>query len=263
MKHELKNIFKEYIIFNNRCTEETALQYIEHVEKFESFAAKLGINDVLSLEVARDAHRILMEIQRAGHYRTGTPLSDSYIFKIGAMASAYFKFAIFEGIKKTPNPFENGIGIKKKQFAKPQFFDRDSEKMRMILAFPYSLRDKALLYILYASAIRRREAAHLKIADIYEDRIQTAGGDWKVYPIVRVTKGKGGKIREVPIDPLTKKYIDVYVESIRARGLHRVCAHRQKRAGKLLQRRRPEPRRHLLLLQNQKPLCLQKQFWPF
>lgn len=218
MKPEIKKLFKEYVIFNNRCSEETALQYVEHVEKFERFAAAAGVDDILKIKTAKDAHKILLEIQRAGHYRTGKPLSDSYLFKIGSMASVYFQCCIFNGFKAGSNPFESGIGIKKKQFAKPHFFDRDSEKMEKVLAYPHSLRDKALLYILYASAIRRSEAANLKIQDVYEERMMASTGEWKLYPVIRVLKGKGGKSREVPIDLITKKFIDAHVESLRARG---------------------------------------------
>lgn len=69
---------------------------------------------------------------------------------------------------------------------------------------PLGIRDRALLELLYSTAIRRTEAANLEIRDISRDR-QT----------VHVRKGKGGKDRYVPIGKRALEWLERYLDEVR------------------------------------------------
>jgi len=66
------------------------------------------------------------------------------------------------------------------------------------------LRDKAILELLYSTAIRSGEVCNLTIYDIHNDQ-----------GVVRIRRGKGGKERYVPIGEVALGYIEEYIEHAR------------------------------------------------
>ena len=69
---------------------------------------------------------------------------------------------------------------------------------------PLGIRDRTLLELLYSTAIRRTEAANLKVRDISRDR-QT----------VHIKQGKGGKDRFVPIGKRALDWLERYLDEVR------------------------------------------------
>ena len=74
------------------------------------------------------------------------------------------------------------------------------------VADPAGLRDRALMELLYSTGLRRAEAARLRLDDLDPVR-----------GLVRVTRGKGGKDRIVPIGARALEWIDRYVRDVRSR----------------------------------------------
>ena len=69
-----------------------------------------------------------------------------------------------------------------------------------------ALRDRALLELFYSTGLRRAEAARLRVDDLDPLR-----------GLVRVTRGKGGKDRVVPIGVRALEWLDRYIRGPRAR----------------------------------------------
>ena len=69
------------------------------------------------------------------------------------------------------------------------------------------IRDKAIMEMFYATAVRRMELARIQISDI-ERSSEDIGH-------VRINKGKGEKDRYVPISPRALKCIDTYLDECR------------------------------------------------
>jgi len=83
------------------------------------------------------------------------------------------------------------------------------EEVETILAVPdvsdpLGLRDRAILETLYATGMRRMEAANLDVGDL--DRARS---------VVLVRKGKGGKDRLVPLGAQALGWIERYLEKCR------------------------------------------------
>lgn len=72
------------------------------------------------------------------------------------------------------------------------------------LRSPVGYRDKAMLELAYASGVRTAEFIALKVPDV----------DLKTN-IVHVKLGKGKKDRDVPVPPLTMRWVREYIEKIR------------------------------------------------
>jgi integrase/recombinase XerD len=71
---------------------------------------------------------------------------------------------------------------------------------------PAGLRDRAVMELLYSTGLRRAEAARLRVDDLDPVR-----------GLVRVTRGKGGKDRIVPIGARALHWIDRYAREVRSR----------------------------------------------
>ena len=72
------------------------------------------------------------------------------------------------------------------------------------LTDPMGLRDRAMLEVLYATAIRRTELTRLKLHDIDHGRA-----------LVAVRQGKGRKDRIVPLGARARAWVEVYLEKAR------------------------------------------------
>lgn len=71
------------------------------------------------------------------------------------------------------------------------------------------MRDRALLAVLLGAGVRRAEAVHLTI-----DQIQQREGRWVLIDL----KGKGNRIRSVPIDGWVKVAIDAWLAAANVKG---------------------------------------------
>lgn len=131
-------------------------------------------------------------------------LSKVSIARKIASIRSFFKFLCREGILKT-NP-ASSLSTPKRDKPLPKFLD-ENEVIRLIEApeggSPASLRDRAILEILYSTGIRVSELVGLNINNV--DQI---GGVMKVY-------GKGKKERLVPVGDSALKAIRRYIDGER------------------------------------------------
>lgn len=204
MRAEVQQKFRDFLIHQRRCCEVSAQQYMVHIEKYEHHALNFGIHDILTIDTYPVAFEVLISLKTSGD-RFGRPLSDSYIKKIEYMVSIYWQFAFLFGYRKTENPFKYGSSIRKPKFSAPRYFDSNSDELKQVLAYPRTMRDKALIWILFSSAVRTSEATNLLIDDVDSESI-------------RIRNGKGNKDRTAPICPQTKRYIDAHLEDLQGRG---------------------------------------------
>ena len=72
------------------------------------------------------------------------------------------------------------------------------------LKTPMGLRNKAMLEVLYCSAIRNEELRHLKLKDINLDKCE-----------IYVEKGKGSKSRIVPMGKICGSFVEEYIKKAR------------------------------------------------
>ncbi len=72
------------------------------------------------------------------------------------------------------------------------------------ITHPAGIRDRAMLEVLYATAVRRTEMAHLRLPDWNRN----AG-------TLRVHEGKGGKDRVVPLGERAEAWLTKYVDDVR------------------------------------------------
>ncbi len=69
---------------------------------------------------------------------------------------------------------------------------------------PLGIRDRAILELLYATGIRRSELVRLALPDYRAER-----------GILRITQGKGGKDRVVPLGNRAQRWLETYLQSVR------------------------------------------------
>ena len=119
---------------------------------------------------------------------------------------SFFDYLVFEDYRKD-NPLEliesPKIGRKLPDTLSTEEIDRLIESID--LSHPQGERNRCILETLYSCGLRVSELITLKLSDLYFDE-----------GFIRVV-GKGDKQRLVPISPLTIKYINLYIDQIRAR----------------------------------------------
>ena len=118
---------------------------------------------------------------------------------------SFFDYLVFEDYRKD-NPLEliesPKIGRKLPDTLSTEEIDRLIESID--LSHPQGERNRCILETLYSCGLRVSELITLKLSDLYFDE-----------GFIRVV-GKGDKQRLVPISPLTIKYINLYIDQIRA-----------------------------------------------
>ena len=118
---------------------------------------------------------------------------------------SFFDYLVFEDYRKD-NPLEliesPKIGRKLPDTLSTEEIDRLIENID--LSHPQGERNRCILETLYSCGLRVSELITLKLSDLYFDE-----------GFIRVV-GKGDKQRLVPISPLTIKYINLYIDQIRA-----------------------------------------------
>jgi len=116
----------------------------------------------------------------------------------------FFDYLIFENYRTT-NPLDliesPKIGRKLPDTLSIKEIDRLISAID--LSHPQGERNRAIIETLYSCGLRVSELTNLKLSDLFFDE-----------DFIKVT-GKGDKQRFVPISPLTKKYITIYLKDIR------------------------------------------------
>lgn len=117
----------------------------------------------------------------------------------------YFDYLVFEDYRKD-NPTDliesPKVGRKLPDTLSEKEIDSIIESID--LSTPQGERNRAIIETLYGCGLRVSELLNLKLSDLFFDE-----------GYILVT-GKGDKQRFVPIAPITQKYIDIYINEIRA-----------------------------------------------
>ncbi|QAA81953.1 hypothetical protein EI546_09605 [Aequorivita sp. H23M31] len=182
--------------------ESTVYQLPNHLQEFFYYVEKQNIKKLTDItpKTIKDYYRKLKE--RANE-RTSGSLSKSYLnkhqqalkkFKEYLQNHNYNDFNIH--LKSETNPTEEKINILtqdeiKELFEATEFSHTESR---------FKLRDKAILTVLYSCGLRRNEAVHLDLSDIYFDKER-----------VFVRKGKNYKERFVPINRKNAEILEDYI----------------------------------------------------
>jgi integrase/recombinase XerD len=118
---------------------------------------------------------------------------------------SFFSFLIFEDYRET-NPLDliESPKIGRKLPDTLSEFEIDNLIGAIDLSKPEGERNRAILETLYGCGLRVSELTNLKLSDLFFDE-----------GFIKVT-GKGDKQRFVPILKTTQKYINIYVNDIRA-----------------------------------------------
>lgn len=116
----------------------------------------------------------------------------------------FFDYLIFENYRTT-NPLDlvDSPRLGRKLPDTLSLKEIDALITAIDLASPQGERNRAIIETLYSCGLRVSELTNLKLSDLFFEE-----------DFIKVT-GKGDKQRFVPISPLTKKYISIYIKEIR------------------------------------------------
>ena len=192
MRQLLKK-FLDYLSLQKNCSSNTLRGYRRDIFQFINFLKKNKINSFKSISY-QDLLSYLGYLRNYGY-------SETTIGRKVASLKSFFKFLSARKIIKS-NPVAL-LSSPKKPDRLPDFLTL--EEVEKILNIPseknwQSLRDKAILELLYSTGIRVGELTSLKIGDI--DFFQE---------LIKV-KGKGKKERIVPIGRYALKALIEYIE---------------------------------------------------
>lgn len=179
---------------------------------FLSFLTRRRIEDVREVtpQVLDDYRAEVLGGRSRG---TGAPLATQTIAVRLSIVREYFQFLI----KRKHILMDPAAHIEL-----PKLPDRlpkallDEPQIKAILERPdmetlTGLRDRAILELLYSTAVRRQELVSLDVFDLDLGRGE-----------LRVNKGKGRKDRVVPVGKTAAHFVGLYVKRGRPRSLHRL-----------------------------------------
>lgn len=186
---------------------ESTVYYLpNHLKEFFHYLEQYNINNIndITTKTVKDYYSYLQ--QRVNERRSGA-LSKSYLNKHQQALkkfSEYLKNHNHKGInihlKSEKQPTEEKLNIltqsEIKQLFRATEFSHSENR--------FKLRDKAILTVLYSCGLRRNEAVHLDLSDIYFDKER-----------VFVRKGKNYKERFVPINRKNAEILEDYIYEAR------------------------------------------------
>lgn len=176
---ELINGFLDYLLYEKGCSPNTLTSYKNDFKDFLDFLSGSSIKGLQELDYKTLQHYILF-LGKSG-------LSDSSVERKTASLKSFFKYLVKKGMSKK-NPASLVSSARKKKYL-PAVMDK-SEIFSLIDSIPesdpLSMRNKAIIMLLYSSGLRVSELCGLDTGDI-----DYSNGN------VRVT-GKGNKQRTVP-----------------------------------------------------------------
>ena len=186
--------------------ESTVYQLPNHLQEFFYYVEQQHIKHLTNI-TTQTIKNYYRELQQRANERTSGSLSKSYLnkhqqalkkFKEYLQNHNYNNFNIH--LKAEKNPTEEKLNIltqsEIKQLFRATEFSHSESRFR--------LRDKAILAILYSCGLRRNEAVHLDLSDIYFDKER-----------VFVRKGKNYKERFVPINRKNAEILEDYIYEAR------------------------------------------------
>lgn len=194
MKDYIK-IFEEYLTVEKKASKNTFESYMRDILQFASYCASANHQD-LALLTAADIDSYFKYLSLIGK-------SDATKNRVAASLRCYYKVLISKKLTNE-SPLDN-IKIKKVEKKLPEVLN--ANEIVLLLSQPSgsdykSIRDKAMLELLYATGIRVSEIIELKISDV---NLQVG--------ILHLKQG--GKERIIPIYPAAVKSIAQYLVNVR------------------------------------------------
>ena len=200
MSNDSLELFRTYLQNTKKCSKNTLDAYLRDVNQFILYCSQNG---------AKNVDKITEEyITKYIEYLTFIGKSDSTKTRTVASLRSYFNFLISEGIIKT-DPAKDIKGPKTTRKI-PDVLD--SKEIMLLLSQPdgddyKSIRDKAMLELLYATGIKVSELIELTIHDI---NLQIG--------IIHMHNSKHERI--VPIYPAANKRLTEYCTLARPALVH-------------------------------------------
>lgn len=157
----MKNLildFKNYLVNQKKASVNTVESYLRDINQFYLYCSLVKENDISNIDVAF--------INRYLEYLTHNGKSEATRLRITATLRCFFKFLFSTG-KVSQNPADS-IKIKKTVQRMPGVLD--SNEIVLLLSQPdgedyKSIRDKAMLELLYATGIKVSELLKLTVND--------------------------------------------------------------------------------------------------
>ncbi|WP_034045361.1 tyrosine-type recombinase/integrase [Wocania ichthyoenteri] len=186
--------------------ETTVYNLPNHLQEFFYYLEQNSIRDInqITTKIIKDYYR---ELQQRANERQSGALSKSYLNKHQQALKKFKEYlqnhnhkGINIHLKSEKQPTEEKLNILtqeevKELFKATEFSHRESR---------FRLRDKAILTVLYSCGLRRNEAVHLDLSDIYFDKER-----------VFVRKGKNYRERFVPINRKNAEILEDYIYEAR------------------------------------------------
>ncbi len=188
-------IFNNYLINEKQSSNNTIESYMRDILQFSTFCTENMIKSVSSINQAT--------INKYLGYLDVNGKSESTKLRILASLRSFFRCLCAKGVA-TDNPVD-GINIKKTEKSLPGVLDE--KEVVLLLSQPNgsdfkSVRDKAMLEILYATGIKVSELIDLSVGDI---NLQIG--------IIHLKTGK--KERIIPLYPAAVRSIANYLVNVR------------------------------------------------
>lgn len=192
MMQDLIDRFLSHLLYEKGYSKNTLESYKNDFVEFLFFLSERGLNDIHSIRY-QDLYHYLSRLGEMG-------LKNSSIERKTASLKSFFKYLLREGvISKNPAAL---VSSPKKEKRLPSVLEK-VEILSLLSSIPEtdarSIRNKAMLTILYAGGFRVSEMSGLDLTDV----------DYRE-GMVRVL-GKGGKERIVPIGETAGKTLIRYL----------------------------------------------------
>lgn len=197
--------FKTYITTRG-FAEKTVKKYLNELELLFSWLEERQIKEPKEV----NKHVIMDYYKRIHDYKgaTGCGWSPSTRHNHLVVIRKFFYFLTqFDYIEKNPTDY---VELPKTEAGLPMSLLKDSEAKRILESIDSSmelaLRDRAIIELLYSTAVRANELCHIEIGDVDFEARQI---------IIRVPKGGKSKQRVVPFGTFADKTLREYIEYLR------------------------------------------------
>lgn len=189
------DIFKSYLLNEKKASNNTVESYLRDINQFSVYCTASNINDAANIDTS--------VLQKYLEYLSVIGKSDATKSRIVASLRCYYRVLINKSVTES-NPVD-GIKVKKAERKLPGVLD--SNEIVLLLSQPdgmdyKSIRDKAMLELLYATGIKVSELIDLRITDV---NLQIG--------ILHLHNDK--KERIIPIYPAAVKSIADYLVNVR------------------------------------------------
>ena len=192
---ELISLFEDYLRNEKKSSKNTLESYLRDVGQFSAYCDMNGINDLSSVDT--------LVVQKFFEYLTVIGKSNATATRFAASLRCFYIFLNKKSIVDS-NPL-TGIKIKSEEKKLPEILT--GKEVLNLLAQPSgtdykSIRDKAMLELLYATGIKVSELIELEVSDV---NLQIG--------ILNLRNGKNDRI--IPIYPAAIRTLQSYIVNVR------------------------------------------------